>query len=250
MQAFLKSFNAQQSQLSVKDLSSRIGSVKKLVRKYFFPSTDSKATAEEEFNYELYTHFKAYNEILVEKKVPFPRFNADFQRVIGKRLLELVIPMQTSFATLAVSKEMKEQLNNALKAADTIGTLLVDSGIITSWERSVPSKEDVEDFVEPYLAPASDNFSVASDLKFTLALNVDVTLNSQLLLQELGYRLYPSFGRWLLQESLLSCFQVRESDQKRVIVNIDDYYMDTSYNSNPDLFEVRQILLNVVLERN
>ena len=67
MQAFLKSFNAQQSQLSVKDFSSRIGSVKKLVRKYFFPSTDSKATAEEEFNYELYTHFKAYNEILVEK---------------------------------------------------------------------------------------------------------------------------------------------------------------------------------------
>jgi hypothetical protein len=36
----------------------------------------------------------------------------------------------------------------------------------------------------------------------------------------------------------------------KIIVNIDDYYMDTSYNSNPDLFEVKQILLNIVIQRD
>ena len=80
----------------------------------------------------------------------------------------------------------------------------------------------------------------------------DITLQTQLLLQELGYRLYPSFGRWALQQQLMACFRRdnNNSDGKDgVTISIDDYYMDTAYNSNPDLFEVRQILLNVVLQR-
>jgi hypothetical protein len=40
------------------------------------------------------------------------------------------------------------------------------------------------------------------------------------------------------------------SGKTNIIVNIDDYYMDTSYNSNPDLFEVKQILLNIVIQRD
>ncbi|KAL7519673.1 LOW QUALITY PROTEIN: hypothetical protein ACHAWX_004428 [Stephanocyclus meneghinianus] len=253
--AFLKAYEAQQSRslLSAQDLSSRIIDIQKLVRKSFFPSQDFRATLQEAFNYELFTHFKAYNDILVEQKMVFPPFHDEFERVIGKRLLELAIPLQSSLSSISSTTQIKDQLNNAFKATDSIGALFVDSGFITSWERSIPSKEDVEDFIEPYLASAADNFYVTSDLKFTLSLNGDVSLNSQLLLQELGYRLYPSFGRWLLQRSLMSCFSHSEGNyiQKGdVRVNIDDYYMDTSYNSNPDLFEVKQILLNVVLEHS
>jgi hypothetical protein len=39
------------------------------------------------------------------------------------------------------------------------------------------------------------------------------------------------------------------TSRANIIVNIDDYYMDTSYNSNPDLFEVKQILLNIVIQQ-
>ncbi|KAL3787119.1 hypothetical protein HJC23_013100 [Cyclotella cryptica] len=255
LKAFLKTYKVLQSHslLSAQDLSSRVTEIQKLVRKSFFSSKDVKPTPQEDFNYELFTHFKAYNDILVEKKVVFPPFFDEFERVIGKRILELAIPLQSSLSSLSSSKNVKDQLNNAFQTAESIGTLFVDSGFITSWERSVPSKDDVEDFIEPYLASAADNFYVPSDLKFTLSLNGDVSLNSQLLLQELGYRLYPSFGRWLLQQSLMLCFSSngdRYDQRGDVRVNIDDYYMDTSYNSNPDLFEVKQILLNVVLERS
>jgi hypothetical protein len=41
---------------------------------------------------------------------------------------------------------------------------------------------------------------------------------------------------------------VSASGTANIIVNIDDYYMDTSYNSNPDLFEVKKILLNIVIQ--
>jgi hypothetical protein len=68
-----------------------------------------------------------------------------------------------------------------------------------------------------------------------------------LLLQELGYRLYPSFGRWLVREGVSRCFA---NAGGKVTVQIDDYYMDTAYNSNPDLFEVKQVLLNFVIQRD
>ena len=31
-------------------------------------------------------------------------------------------------------------------------------------------------------------------------------------------------------------------------VDIDEYYMDTAYNSDPEKFEVKQVLLNVNLK--
>jgi hypothetical protein len=38
------------------------------------------------------------------------------------------------------------------------------------------------------------------------------------------------------------------SGTANITVNIDDYYMDTSYNSNPNLFEAKKILLNIVIQ--
>jgi hypothetical protein len=72
-------------------------------------------------------------------------------------------------------------------------------------------------------------------------LDGDITLGSQLLLQEQGLRLYPSFARcaiqYVLEEIMLG--------QK---VSLDEYYMDTDYNSDPDKFEVKEVLVNIDLE--
>jgi hypothetical protein len=247
----LNSFNNQHPQirLSEKVLLSRIDDVKSLVKKSFFPSPDNKATSQEEYNYEIYTHFKTYNDILIEQKLSFPPFMAQFRRDIGEHLLELITPLQPPPSS---SDQIQNQLQSALDITDMMGAFWMDNGFITSWERSVPSKEDVEDFVEPFVAPSGDNFSTTSDLKFTLALMGDVTLQSQLLLQELGYRLYPSFERWALEQQLIACFRRNNNnsgDRDDVTIAIDDYYMDTAYNSNPDLFEVKQVLLNIVLQR-
>ena len=91
-------------------------------------------------------------------------------------------------------------------------------------------------------------------LVLSLALNGDITLNSQLLLQELGYRMYPALGRWLIYEGVSHCFNLVVADEDgrdaAVRVQVDDYYMDTNYNSNPDLFEVKQILLSIVIQRD
>lgn len=235
----MNAYNTQKPgpKLSAKDLSFRVDNVKSLVVKSFFPSPDTKATPAEKYNYEIYCSFKAYNDILIEQKVVFPPFNAEFENILGARLLELFIPQ-----TLTSASQIEKQLQNAFDAADMIGAALVENGFIASWERSVPSNEDIEDFIDLYVS--DDNFYVASDLKYTLALMGDITQKSQLLLQELGYRLYPSFGRWTLRQKLLACFP------ESVTVNVDDYYMDTAYNSDPNLFEVRQILLNIVLQRD
>lgn len=187
-----------------------------------------------------------YNEILIKQKVLFPPFLREFESTIGKRLIRLTVQQQEPLILQsAPTSNLTECLQNALRTTDAIATLLQRKGLLTSWERSIPPDDDIEDFTST--ASSSDNFSVSPDLPYSLALNGDVTLNSQLLLQELGYRLYPSFGRWLVQEGVAQCFTAAE---KVVTVQIDDYFMDTSYNSDPDLFEVQQVLLNIVIQRD
>ena len=65
--------------------------------------------------------------------------------------------------------------------------------------------------------------------------------------------MYPALGRWLIYEGVSQCFNnlvADEDGRDEVRVQIDDYYMDTNYNSNPDLFEVKQILLSIVIQRD
>jgi hypothetical protein len=61
-------------------------------------------------------------------------------------------------------------------------------GIIASWERSLPLDDTMEDFVDDNNEDSAIIYN-KMDLTYSLALNGDITLNSQLLLQELGYRL-------------------------------------------------------------
>eukprot|EP00984_Skeletonema_dohrnii_P003084 scaffold1033_cov109-Skeletonema_dohrnii-CCMP3373.AAC.2 len=171
----------------------------------------------------------------------------DFEASVGKLILKSTLKEQPFLLQdLESETTLNERLTNALVASDTVATLLRNKGLIDTWERSIPPDDDIEDWTATSRSTTTDNFYVSSDLEYSLALNGDVTLNSQLLLQELGYRLYPSFGRWLVHEAVLQCF----GSENKVKVNMDDYYMDTSYNSNPDLFEVKQVLLNIVLGRD
>ena len=192
-----------------------------------------------------------YNEILVKNKVFFPSFQNEFEARLGQLLLQSALKEQPSLllpdSAISKANTLTEKLVNALAATDNATTLLRNKGMIDSWERSIPPDDDIEDWAASTPTKSltdKNNFYVSSDVEFSLALNKDITLTSQLLLQELGYRLYPSFGRVLVQNVVLQCF-----GNENVKVNIDDYYMDTNYNSNPDLFEVKQILLNIVLER-
>ena len=78
-----------------------------------------------------------------------------------------------------------------------------------------------------------------SDLQLSLALDGDITQNAQILLQEQGLNLIPSYTKFMLEQLL---------EMPGQNLSIEEYYMDTDYNSNPDLFEVKEILLNIVLE--
>lgn len=251
-QAFLECLKYQQPQVSINklELSQKVDKTKQSLRKSFFSSSTSSIPAKtEEFNFECYVHFRVYNEILINQRVVFPPFRKEFERIIGANVLQLALRQQhTALSSISPSNTLTESLNNALRATDDIAKLLQTKGFVTSWERSIPLEDDIEDF-------ADANSTVPADLAFSLALNEDVTLDSQLLLQELGFRLYPSIGRWMAHEALSQCFTAaagRDSalgDGKRNInVQVDDYYMDTSYNSNPDLFKVKQILLNIVIQ--
>ena len=251
----MKCLKAQQNEkrIDASELKSRVDNVKQLVQKSFFPSPSYVPTPPQKFDYEVYTRFKAYNDILIEQNVVFSPLYAEFQSLVGSRLVELISTRSQASPMTSPSKQIEDELQNMFETVDAISTLLIENGFISSWERSIPSSEDLEDFIEPHVASNNDDFSVSSDLQFTLALVGDVTLESQILLQELGYRFYPSFGRWALQQSIQTCFVGTEKNNKKngdVVVSIDDYYMDTAYNSNPELFEVKQIMLNIVLQRN
>jgi hypothetical protein len=275
-EAFLQCLTYQQPQQTMNkvELNEQIDQLKQYLRKSFFSSSNDNhapPSREEKYNFDCYIHFRVYNEILIKQNVIFPPFFKAFEQMIGTSILQFAIQQQQYHSGVA-SSSLAQSLNNALSVTDNIATLLQTKGLITSWERSIPLDDTMEDFVDDNNEDSAI-ISNTMDLTYSLALNGDITLNSQLLLQELGYRLYPSFGRWMVNEAIFQCFMSHlptvaslsingnnryegynnnnsSSSTAKIIVNIDDYYMDTSYNSNPDLFEVKQILLNIVIQRD
>ena len=85
-----------------------------------------------------------------------------------------------------------------------------------------------------------------ADLVITVAIAGDVTLQSQILLQEQGYRLYPNFNRFIVTELFREAIQEQQEQQHKV--SVMDYYFDTNYNSDPDKFEVKEVMLNISIE--
>jgi hypothetical protein len=243
VKTFLSCLKTQQPTIfiTMDELHQQIEYTKQLTRKSFFPPFSNTPTSKQlEFNFDCYSHFKVYNEILIKSNVIFPPFQREYCKKIGKSLFCLAqeqIALIPPLTTPRSSSDVTEFVQCALFTTDSIASFLHREGLISSWERSIPPIDDIEDFA-----------TLSSDLTYSLALNGDITLNSQLLLQELGYRMYPAFGRWLVQEGASRCFNLPEEDTK-CIIQVDDYYMDTNYNSNPEMFEVQQILLSIVIQR-
>ena len=151
--------------MTKRELELRIDDAKRLVRKSFFSSSAAASTPAEDFNFECYAHFRVFNEALVRGQVSFPAFRRDFEASVGPRLWRRT-PLPPDDAS--PSSTLTANVRKALRTTDAVAGLLQEKGLVASWERSVPPDDDIEDF-------ATEDF----DLTYSLALNGDVTLNSQ-----------------------------------------------------------------------
>lgn len=229
--------------LSMQELQDRVEKVDSTVRKSFERSglviDDSKTiTSPEVFNYFCYTHFKAFCEIIIERKAAFNRKN--FERLLGQNLLSIFAPSSMIEEDLLEKGQgvmkSKDLLIQALKLGLNMTTEITNNLRFFGFVALVESIElDEEKF-----ADWSDDLS---DLQFSIPVDGDVTLSSQILLQEQGFRIYPDFTRILVTSAMERVLVA--SSQK---VTSDEYYMDTGYSSNPDLFEVKQVLVNIVID--
>lgn len=211
-----------------------------------------------QFNFVVYAHFKAYSELILESgnSISFASFRTEFERGVGQRLIETLQLADTSSKGYDTKEQqtnaiLKKQLLVALEQTDTLGRRLRELGLVANVDRnSIESSDDLQDFVDDALA----------DLAITVSVDGDVTLQSQILLQEQGYRLYPNFNRFVVTEVFRKAVQTNtmlstslpsgdsgKNDGSRK-VSVMDYYFDTNYNSDPDKFEVKQVLLNISIE--
>lgn len=187
------------------------------------------------FNYICFVHFRAYNDLLVENSVKFNPFRKEFERQLGDKILGEVgnIREKTPSEGAVVSAENLK--GNLLSTLNSIGVVVEEfrkRGLLAQAERSDIDNEKITDW-------STD----LSDLQFSLAVDGDVTLNAQILLQELGYRLYPDFSR-LTVASLLR----QNLEKLKQTITSEDYYMDTAYNSDPEKFKPKQVLINFAAE--
>lgn len=185
---------------------------------------DSPAQA---FNFDSYAHFKAYGDLILKSNLSFNAFRKDFEAKMGQELVAMLLPQYRSNSS-PKTNNFEGILKQRLKLVDQICSILVEKGFVAETERSTLDDERVADWSEDL-----------SDLTFSLALDGDVTQNAQILLQEQGFRLYPNYIKYIVTRLL---------ELPQQTVTIDDYYLDTDYNSDPNRFQVKQVLLNIVLD--
>lgn len=162
----------------------------------------------EQFNFACYVHFRAYAEIIQQqgKGFDFNQFRRNFEKETGQRLVALLL------ATPPPSKQpqrpSQQLLQSKLKQIDQLCQRLKQVGMLSLYEQSPLEEDQILDWLKD-----------ESDLSFTLALDGDVTLASQMLLQEQGYYLYPDLARF----AVLALLQ----DLEGQVVQVEDYYFDT-----------------------
>eukprot|EP00566_Odontella_aurita_P011574 CAMPEP_0113565776 /NCGR_PEP_ID=MMETSP0015_2-20120614/22365_1 /TAXON_ID=2838 /ORGANISM="Odontella" /LENGTH=385 /DNA_ID=CAMNT_0000468011 /DNA_START=285 /DNA_END=1442 /DNA_ORIENTATION=- /assembly_acc=CAM_ASM_000160 len=224
--------------LTEQELTSRVAKVDSLVRKSFERSglsIDESIMNADTYNYLSYIHFKAFCDILVDKNINFNQFRKNFESQLGDKLLSILDPDSANRddgKRETGPDALRQKLRVALGSVDDLAHSLQSKGMVALVERSNPDDESVTDWSEDL-----------SDLQFSVTLDIDVTQNAQILLQEQGYRLFPNYARFAIAATLK-----RKLSPMRQEVITDEYYMDTSYSSDPDLFEVKQVLLNIVVE--
>jgi len=203
-------------------LQTQIDKVENLVRASFERSGLTQDA--EQFNFATYVHYKAYTDLLLQHKIAFGPFLRTFEAQVGQRLLQL-LGIETR-----PSQQRPQQLASCLEALRAFGDRLQATGLVALVDISPIDPIVLEDWLEDM-----------GDLSFNIALDGDITQNAQILIQEQGYRFYPNYGRYGVAALLTA-----QRMGSKVIV--EDYYMDTNYNSDPDKFEVREVLLNIVVE--
>eukprot|EP00550_Attheya_septentrionalis_P008820 CAMPEP_0198298578 /NCGR_PEP_ID=MMETSP1449-20131203/41321_1 /TAXON_ID=420275 /ORGANISM="Attheya septentrionalis, Strain CCMP2084" /LENGTH=341 /DNA_ID=CAMNT_0043999875 /DNA_START=143 /DNA_END=1165 /DNA_ORIENTATION=- len=168
---------------------------------------DSSIMTAPQFNYMCYVRFKAYSNILIRRNVNFQKFRKGFENDLGLKLVSLFVPDNTAMSQIITmpvetntkqdqglafsSTEMKDNLQRALDLVDHLCDSMKSMGLLALTERSELDKDKIQDWSEDL-----------SDLQFSIALDGDITLNSQILLQEQGFRLYPDFTRFAVTASL------------------------------------------------
>ncbi|KAG7341615.1 hypothetical protein IV203_023568 [Nitzschia inconspicua] len=197
-----------------------------------------------QFNFAVYSHYKAYSNLLLTQQQSqnskdsksFATIRADFERFVGQALLDEWKIKETS----------SSPLTRALQQTDTLATKLRDFGFAASVDPSPPiDSEDWQDFLE----------GDVPELNWNVAVDGDITLNAQILLQEQGYRIYPNIARFVLQQIFQDVLAQATAQPGGVggissatKVSVMDYYFDTDYTSDPDKFEAKEVLLSVSLE--
>jgi hypothetical protein len=219
----------------------------------------------QQYNFVTYCHYRSYAELYtrLEKEyktttttttsktttttatTTLPTFNTvrkSYEKMLGDDLVSLLKLQETAASSSSSSKKLEQRLELALQQIDVMGDWFVNNGFVAAFDRSKVDKDILQDFVDG-----------DTDLEFSVALDVDATLQSQLLLQEQGYRLYPNWGRLIvqsiLQQALMDGNDVESGDaaddSSAAVVSVMDYYFDTDYNSDPNKFDVKEVLLSV-----
>jgi hypothetical protein len=172
-------------------------------------SYDSIAASGMQFNFASYVHFKSYSNLLLDKNFDYRKFRRDFEKKCGAKLLALLsIEPQTP-----VSSKISDALEPRLRAVDALTRALRDKGLVAATEVSPIDPDRLADWEDDL-----------SDLQLSLALDGDVTQNAQILLQEQGFKLIPSYTKFMLEQLLEIPGQS---------LSIEEYYMDTDYNFQP-----------------
>lgn len=186
-----------------------------------------------QFDFASYVRFRVYNTFLIKNKSDFRTFQKDFEEKCGQRLLGLLEP------NFLIAKEDKNEevhskfesvVRQNLQEVQSLTRTLYDKGLVAASDISTIDSEQLADWIDD-----------VSDLQITLSLDGDVSMQAQILLQEQGYNLIPNYSKFMIKQVLS---QKLPNDQQ---VIMEEYYMDTNYNSNPDLYEVKEVLLNIVL---
>jgi hypothetical protein len=224
------------------DLSNQIQKVASTVQASFARSglsvkdmqSSSRPVTGEQFNFAVYTRFKAYSDLIIERKNDFPSFRRDFEKQVGQQLVALLLPnppspLPPNSNASSIEERKKIMLKQALENIDAVCQVLVAKGLVARIDPATLDPELVDDWSEDL-----------SDLTGSIALGGDITLSSQILLQEQGFRLYPNYGRYAIQSILQGIEKTKATT--------DDYYMDPNYNSDPTRFEVKEVLVNISLE--
>jgi len=225
--------------LSERDLGARLGETYRSYRRSFERSAGvnfSDDTAGEllpaQYNFLSYVHFRTYVDILIEKQVDFRPFYRTFQARLGAYVLAATTPDRDPPAKGTNPAALRAALSAGLLAADTALSRLRRAGLLLAWDVAGTSDTAVDDWAEG-----------GADLVLSVALDGDASIGAQCLIQEQGYRLYPNFA-----SAVVGAAVGRALVGSGCEFTAEDYYMDTSYSSDPDKFEVKQVLVNLVIK--